>query len=299
MDKDIFLAEIRALGKIDLDSIPCYSNYDPATGRYIDMWYSIYCPGRDDIIYDSSVQLDGEDIEIFLSIDAALRNVCGNPPKSANCVIFMSRVHTDVKWNEIPDAVAYEALSKLPMKYQFVLAPNTWNYLSFPVLPKDTNVDSVFWKGVTVYKWDIETQSYKVPLDVKCGKGYAVYGKEEETIVQIDTGITTCPVVTKDSILALSASLDEGELALIGVEREFVDITSLPLEGHVKDAKTKEYVNILKPTRAYWLEKIPTSIPTSTPAPTTKTVTFDARDENNEEVKGVKLYINGELKGKI
>ncbi len=39
-----------------------------------------------------------------------------------------------------------------------------------------------------------------------------------------------------------------------------------------------------------------TPTPTPTPEPT-KTVIFDARDENDEEVRGVKLYIDGELKG--
>jgi len=287
MDRSTFLAEIRALGKIDLDSIPCFPGYDPATGRYRDMWYSIYCPRRDDIIYDSSAQLDEEDIEIFLSIDAALANVCGNPPKNVECVLFLGRVHPDVRWNEIPDTVAYEALSKLPMKYQFVLAPNTWNYLSFPVLPKDTNVDHVFWEGVAIYEWNIETQRYEVPLNVECGKGYVVYGKEEETIIQIDADAVACPTVTKDSLLALSSSLGEGELALIGVGREFVDISGSPLEGHVKDAKTGEYVNILKPMRVYWLERTPAV-----------TVAFGARDERGD-IHGVKLYVDRKLIGEI
>jgi len=118
MDKDTYFTRLREKctnSVIDMDSMPAVFGYTndnqdkwcnpPQTGRFAGWW--------------SSKEYKDKKVIISIVIDWPYYNlgedVCGNPPKSKECISFEDWDGT-VEWDEIPSEIAEESLEALPIK---------------------------------------------------------------------------------------------------------------------------------------------------------------------------------------
>lgn len=101
-------------GKINIYGMPAVFGYEE---NYQDKWCNPPRRGRF-IGWWSSKQYEGKNVLIIIVIDWPECNlpkeVCGNPPKSENCIMFREWYGTKA-WNEIPEDIAYESLVALPI----------------------------------------------------------------------------------------------------------------------------------------------------------------------------------------
>jgi len=85
--------------------------------------------------------------------------------------------------------ICNKSVTVLTSGYIFKLKKG-WNMVAMPVMPANTSVDSVFWPGVAIYKWNATIGRYEVPFNVAPYEGYWVWAPEDKTISVIGNKIT-------------------------------------------------------------------------------------------------------------